>query len=47
MFVTVAHDISDADKFWSTAERELPKLVTALGFLEVEVVTRPPAEGRE
>ena len=26
MFVTVAHDISDADKFWSTAERELPNL---------------------
>ena len=26
MFVTVAHDISDSDRFWSAAERELPNL---------------------
>jgi hypothetical protein len=26
MFVTVEHHISDAEKFWNAAERELPKL---------------------
>ena len=35
------------DKADDQARRVIRELVTALGFLEVEVVTRPPAEGRE
>ena len=35
------------DKADAQARRVIRELVTALGFLEVEVVTRPPAEGRE
>jgi hypothetical protein len=35
------------DKADEQARRVIRELVTALGFLEVEVVTRPPAEGRE
>jgi hypothetical protein len=35
------------DKADDQARRVIRELVTALGFVHVEVVTRPPAEGRE